>query len=76
MAESVVPPGPQATETLPPFVNLVKSPTGVGVNSNIVDPWSIILLLEMAKQAVLEGMKPQLVKPNGGMASLAAKFRR
>ena len=64
----------QDAKKLPPFVQIVKTPERCQVNHNLIDPWLALALLEMGKQALLEAMKPTLVKPTNGMAGLMAKM--
>ena len=62
---------------VPPYVHVIKTPGNCAVSHNLIDPWLALALLEMGKQALLDGMKPTLVKPNGnGMAGLMTKMRR
>ena len=78
MSESLAPqvePQP-VKEKIPPFVQVIKTPDSCQVNHNLIDPWLAMALLEMGKQALLEGMKSKLVKPTNGMAGIMAKMGR
>lgn len=76
MPEPEVTPQMQDAKKLPPFIQVVKTPDNCQVNHNLIDPWLALALLEMGKQALLDSMKPTLVKPMGnGMAGLLAKMR-
>ena len=63
-------------EKVPPFVQVIKTPDNCQVNHNLIDPWLAIALLEMGKQALLDAIKPTLVKPTNGMAGMLAKMGR
>lgn len=66
-----------STEKVPPFVQVIKTTASCQVQHNLIDPWLALALLEMGKQALLDGMKPQLIKPGGnGMSGLIHKMGR
>ena len=76
---SEVPSNPNASsaENPPPFIQIIKIPNSCQVSHNLIDPWLALALLEMGKQALLDGMKPTVLQPGGnGMAGLMAKMRR
>ena len=77
MSESApLPVNPMQQEKAPPYVAVVKTPTACQVQHNLIDPWLAIALLEMGKQALLDGMKPTLIKPNGFVPGMLAKMGR
>jgi hypothetical protein len=65
-----------AKEKPPPFIQIVKTQGACSINHNLIDPWLALALLEMGKQAIIDSMKPQLVKPTNGIAGIMAKMGR
>jgi len=62
---------------LPPTVTIVKTPDGCTIGHNIIDPWLVLALIEMGKDALLVEMKRgKLIKPpTGGIANFARNLR-
>ena len=57
---------PSSTDQpLPPFVQIVKTPNGVNVATNLPDAWLAVALLELGKARLLKETEPTVVKPNG-----------
>ena len=63
-------------EKAPPYVAVVKTQGACQVQHNLLDPWLALALLRMGEHALLEGMKPVLIKPNGFPAGMLAKMGR
>ena len=66
--------GRPSEEKAPPYVAVVKTPSGTRVQHNLIDPWLAVALLEIGKQALLDEIKPKLIKPNGFPMGMLSKM--
>ena len=61
---------------LPPFVQIIKTDTGINVASNLADGFLALALLEMAKAQIIKSLTaPKVVTPPVGMAGLMSRIR-
>ena len=59
---------------LPPFVNVVMTPEGMAVQTNLTDKLMALALLEGAKFSLMQE-KPVLHKPDGFINGLRSRLR-
>lgn len=78
MSESQITPQQQTNgdgQKAPPFVQIVKTGTGCQFQTNIVDPFLALALIEMGKQSLFDAMKPKVAIPPVGMAGLMKRMQ-